>query len=219
MKRTLLFTSPLFAIALTFAIGAPVQGAEEEEGWVSLFDGESLDGWKVNEEAPDAFRVEDGKLVIDGGRGHIFYNGDVANHDFKDFELKLDVMTTEEANSGVYFHTEYQKDDWPAKGYEAQVNTSHGDWRKTGSLYGIDDVREAYSKDGEWFEYHIIVEGKRIILKVDGETTVDYTEPDDLSGEDRPAGRKIDSGTFALQAHDPGCLVYYKNIRVKVDEE
>ncbi len=186
--------------------------ADVEPGWVSLFDGKSLAGWKASENK-DSCRVEDGTILVGGPRSHLFYTGDVNGGTFDDFELKLEVMTKPNANSGVYFHTKYQESGWPNRGYEAQVNNTHKDRRKTGSLYAVRDVLQPPAEDGEWFEYHIIVRGKRIILKVNGETTVDYTEPDDLN---RPE-RQLSSGTFALQAHDPGSLVVYRNIRVKVD--
>jgi hypothetical protein len=195
----------------------PPARAEETadgDGWISLFDGKSLDGWDASEHK-DTWRVEDGKLVCNGDRSHLFYSGPVHNHDFKNFELKLEVMTRPGANSGIFFHTEYQESDWPAKGYEAQVNNSQEDWRRTGSLYGVEDIRESPVADNEWFDYHIIVRDRQITLIVDGQTTVDYTEPEGGPHvADRPE-RFLSHGTIALQAHDPGSVVYYCNIRIK----
>lgn len=91
---------------------------------------------------------------------HLFYNGEVQQHSFRNFEFRADVMTMPGSNSGIYFHTQYQESGWPQKGYEAQVNNSHTDWRRTGSLYAIQDVKEVYVKDGEWFTEQIIVQGK-----------------------------------------------------------
>jgi len=183
-----------------------------EDGWISLFDGKSMDGWKASENK-DSWKLEDGKLVCFGPRSHLFYVGDVNGGTFKDFELKLDVYNHPKANSGVYFHTKYQEKGWPGKGYECQVNNTHKDRKKTGGLYGVKDVMDnSPVKDNEWWTYHITVKGKRITLKVNGETTADYTEPDDLNR----SGRCLSSGTFALQAHDPKSKVEYKNIIVKV---
>ncbi len=187
--------------------------SSKEEGWISLFDGNTLNGWKASEENKDTFSVRDGMIVVDGPRSHLFYVGPVENADFKNFEIKAEVMTKPRANSGIYFHTKYQKRGWPNKGYEVQVNNTHSDWRKTGSLYGIKDVRGSSAKDNQWFTEHIIVQGKQIIIKVNGQTTVDYIEPEDVARSDR--GRKISSGTFALQGHDPKSVIYYKNIMVK----
>lgn len=186
-----------------------------QDGWVSLFDGKSLDGWKASEH-PSTFSIEDGKIVVAGPRAHLFYMGDVADHDFKNFEFKADVMTTPGSNSGMYVHTKYQEDGWPAKGYEIQVNNSHTDWRRTASLYGVDDVREAPAKDGEWFTQQIIVQDSVITIKVNGKTITEYVEPKDAKESAGDTQRYLDHGTVALQGHDPKSKVYYKNIMVKV---
>ena len=119
------------------------------------------------------------------------------------------------ANSGIYFHTEFQQGGWPKKGYEVQVNNSHTDWKRTGSLYNIVDVKDVLVKDGEWFTEYIKVEGKRVIIKVNDKTVVDYTEPENVSRDKGQEQRLISNGTFALQAHDPNSVVYFRNIKVK----
>jgi len=185
-----------------------------EEGWISLFDGKTLDGWKAAEN-PGAFKVEDGAIVVNGTRGHLFYAGDVEKHDFTNFHFKADVMTTPGSNSGLYFHTKFQESGWPKIGFEAQVNNSHKDPKRTGSLYGLVNVTKAPAKDDEWFTQEILVKGKNILIRVNGKTLGDYTEPADA----KPAGpfiRLIKSGTFAIQAHDPKSKVLVKNIQVKV---
>ena len=186
----------------------------QEGGWIELFDGKTLNGWKVSEENKDTFSVRDGMIVVDGPRAHLFYDGSVNNANFKNFELKVEVMTKPRANSGIYFHTAYQETGWPAKGYEVQVNNSHSDWRKSGSLWDIMDVREG-PKDNEWFTEHIIVRGKHIVIKVNGKTTVDWTEPEDWTPPSGNPGRKISRGTFALQGHDPKSVIFYRSVKVK----
>lgn len=186
--------------------------------WISLFDGQSLDGWKVGANA-STFSVVDGTIKVNGNVAHLFYDGPVQNHQFKNFEFKAEVKTMPGSNSGIYFHTAYQESSWPQKGYEAQVNNSHTDWRRTGSLYAIQDVKEVYVKDGEWFTETIKVKGKHIIIMINDKTVVDYTEPDNVQREKGMEGRVLSAGTFALQGHDPGSTVYYKNIRVKVLED
>ena len=182
--------------------------------WISLFDGKSLNNWKVGNNAA-TFHIEDGMIVANGPVAHLFYDGDVSQHNFKNFEFKADVMTTPGSNSGIYFHTVYQERSWPTKGYEVQVNNSHTDWRRTGSLYGIQDVREVIVKDNEWFTEYIKVEGKKVTIKVNDKTVVEYTEPDKVERSANDKGRVLSSGTFALQGHDPKSKVYYKNIMVK----
>ncbi|HET9487006.1 MAG TPA: DUF1080 domain-containing protein [Chryseosolibacter sp.] len=183
------------------------QNQEQKKGWIKLFDGKSLDGWKASEN-PESFKVEDGAIVVFGNRAHLFYMGSVRDHAFKNFEYKAKVMTKPGANSGMYIHTEFQEEGWPSKGYEIQVNNSHTDWRRTGSVYALQDVKEAPAKDDKWFTQHIIVQGNKITVKVDGKTINEYTVPAE--------GGKLSTGTFALQAHDPKSKVYYKDIMVKV---
>jgi hypothetical protein len=209
MKNILPFCIVLFCL-FVFA-GFKLNKADE---WISLFDGKSLNGWKVGENAA-TFTVENGTIVAHGNTAHLFYVGDFKNHNFKNFDFKADVMTTPGSNSGIYFHTEYQESSWPSKGYEVQVNNSHTDWRRTGSLYAVQDVKEVYVKDNEWFTEHIIVQGKRVIIKINEKTVVDYTEPDNVERPKDMAGRILSSGTFALQGHDPKSKVYFKNIVVK----
>jgi hypothetical protein len=184
------------------------------DGWISLFDGKSLNGWKVGDNA-ETFSVDSGRIIVHGKTAHLFYDGPVENHNFKNFEFKADVMTHKGANSGIYIHTAYQQGGWPAKGYEVQVNNSHTDWIRTGSLYGIVNIKEVYVKDNEWFTMYITVKGKRVTVKLNDKLVLDYTEPDNVKRGEGEEQRVLSSGTFALQGHDPGSLTYFKNIMVK----
>jgi hypothetical protein len=187
---------------------------EQKNKWISLFDGKTLDGWKVGDHA-NTFSVDSGAIVVNGETAHLFYDGDVLHHRFKNFELKADVMTRPGSNSGIYFHTQYQEVGWPEKGYEVQVNNSHTDWRRTGSLWAIQDIKETYVKDNEWFTMHIKVNGKRVTVAINDKQVVDYTEPENPPREEGMKERILSSGTFALQGHDPKSKVYFKNILVK----
>lgn len=203
----------IFCYALVFLLSTNAGFAQKaKKGWYSLFDGKSFDGWKVGDNA-SSFSIENGTIKVNGPVAHLFYVGPVNNHDFKNFEFKTQVMTTPGSNSGIYFHTEYQQGSWPDKGYEVQVNNSHTDWRRTGSLYGIQDVKDTLVKDNVWYTEHIIVKDKHVIIKINDKTVVEYDEPAELP-ESRK-GRRISSGTFALQGHDPKSKVYYKDIMVK----
>jgi hypothetical protein len=185
------------------------------KGWVSLFDGKTFDGWKVGNNA-QSFKIEDGAIVVNGPVAHLFYVGPVKDHNFKNFQFKALVMTTPGSNSGMYFHTEYQEASWPKKGFEVQVNNSHTDWRRTASLYAIQDVKETYVKDNEWYTEEIMVQGKKVTIKINDKVVNEYTEPDNVNRPKDMADRKIGSGTFALQGHDPKSKVYFKDIMVKV---
>lgn len=195
---------------LSFGPGEEVQKGK----WVSLFDGTSLYGWKVGNHA-SSFSVENGSIVVNGETAHLYYNGEVQQHEFKNFEFRCDVMTTAGSNSGIYFHTHYQEGGWPKKGYEVQVNNSHSDWRRTGSLWAIQDIKETYVKDNEWFTMFIKVNGKRVTVDINDKQVLDYTEPENLKRDEGLKERVLSSGTFALQGHDPKSKVYFKNIWVK----
>ncbi len=205
---TLLRLAPLL-LALTFQSGAI------EPGWTSLFNGKDLTGWKVVN--PASWSVKDGAIVANGTAGHVYYDGEFRNHMFRNFELKVDVMARANSNGGVYVLTEYQEAGFPKKGFEIQVNNTYvKDPVKTGSLYHVQDVTEAPAKDDEWFTEHIIVKGNTITVKVNDKQLVDWSQPGDWNGGREGAGRAIGGpGTIALQAHDPGSTVYYKNIRFK----
>lgn len=210
--KTLIITSLLLFSFFAIPVLAPAQDASDE--WIHLFDGESLEGWKASENA-ETFSIEEGMIVAHGDRSHLFYMGDEDNATFDDFELSLEIKTTEGANSGIYFHTEYQETGWPDKGYEAQINNTYpNDHRRTGSLYGVEDITEQIAKDNEWFTMKVRVEGDQISITVDEDVVVNYTEPENTVREDR-AGRLLSSGTIALQGHDPESKVYFKNIRIR----
>jgi hypothetical protein len=193
------------AIATALLFQAPAYAE-----WIELINGTDLTGWRIGENA-DSFSIQTGLMVVDGPRAHAFYVGPDGGASFKDFVFETEVWTTYGANSGIYFHTHYQSEDWPSTGYEAQINQTHDDPKKTGSLYAVQDNYTAVAQDYEWFNYQITVSGKRIVLKINGQTITDYTEPDDLN---RP-WRQLGEGTFAIQAHDPGRPVYFRNMRVQ----
>ncbi|WP_353126171.1 3-keto-disaccharide hydrolase [Parapedobacter pyrenivorans] len=213
MKSSILCYAIACCLTLWFTDAAAQTGR-----WISLFDGKTLSGWKASENEP-SFRVEDGCIVQEGPRSHLYYMGDVGSHVFKNFEFKAQVYTFENANSGVYFHTRFQENGFPNYGYEVQVNNSHRDAIRTGSLYNVVDIADKYAIDGEWFELYIKVVGNHVIIKVNGTTVVDYTQMTDKSRlvrKDDHFGRYVESGTFAIQAHDPGSKVKYKDIQVKI---
>jgi hypothetical protein len=196
----------ILALIMIVLVGSSMKPVQKD-GWVNLFDGKSLDGWKISEH-PATFSVQDGQIVVFGDRAHLFYDGPVNGHNFKNFELKMQVMTTPGSNSGIFIHTAYQETGWPSKGYEIQVNNTHTDWRKTGSVYAVQDVKEAPAKDNEWFTEHIIVQGKKITVKVNDKVINEYTEGAE--------GGRLTGGTVALQGHDPKSKVFYKDVMIKV---
>lgn len=215
--------SLLSLLVLILALACNGNKNKDSGEWIDLFNGKDLTGWKSSENE-GSFKVSDGMIIASGPRSHLFYTGDVENASFKNFEMSVDVMTTHLANSGIYFHTQYQEEGWPERGYEVQINNSHigeGDYRelkKTGSLYGVRNSYKTYVKDSVWFNVHIIVRDKHVLIEVGGKKIVDYEERSNPL-EYKLHNRKdslMTPGTFGLQCHDPESKVFYKNIKLRI---
>jgi hypothetical protein len=234
-----------FAAALALLATDPLtaQTPPPEDGFVSLFDGKTLTGWKVGDNAA-LFHVEDGMIIMNCPSenhrpAHLFYDGDVNGHTFKNFELRVEVMTYPGANSGIYFHTEFQDAGFPKKGLECQLDISHSDWRRTGSLYGLFNLTwgpetpsrdnkqtvvylaQAPVKDEAWYTQEIISRFGLVTVKLNGQPMFTYQIPDAASVHRLSSGATwLPEGTFALQGHPPmpGKIskACFRNIRVKV---
>jgi hypothetical protein len=201
----------VLTIGFGILLAAMAAHAEVESGFTSLFDGKTFTGWKIATENTNTWKIENGALVTRGARCHIFYVGDATP--FRNFKLKVDVMTAPNSNGGIYFHTKYQETGWPTTGFESQVNDSHSDWKKTGSLYDLVNLGNTPAKDNEWWTQDITVKDGKVTVKIDDATVLEYTEPPGAQ-PGKTFTRKLDEGTFALQAHDPKSVVHYRNIRV-----
>jgi hypothetical protein len=210
MKRTLSLALAVFASSLLTFTSSVL--AADEDGFTPLMDGKSFNGWKMAEENQKTWKLEDGAFVANGNRCHLFYVGD--QKPYKNFHLKVDVMTEPGSNGGIYFHTKYQPEGWPKAGFECQVNNTHSDWIKTTSLYGLVNIAQSPAQDRKWWTQEIIVKGKNVAVYVDGKRVFEYNEPAGVEAG-RDFARKLNEGTFALQGHDPKSVVRYKNIRVK----
>ncbi len=203
-------TTVLLAFVVSHVGLACLMAADSDEGFTLISDGKTFAGWKMSTDNPDTWKIEDGAFVTRGATAHLFFTGDP--QPFKNFELKVDVMTEPNSNGGIYFHTAYQERGFPQAGIECQVNVSQGDWIKTGSLYGLVNYGLTPARDNQWWTQHIIVRGRKVTVKIDGKTVLEYNEPE-VAPNGR--GKRLGEGTFALQAHDPKSVVHYKNIRVK----
>ena len=208
MRNKLLFT---FAATAILTASVSLQAEDVEPGFVSLCDGKTFNGWKTSIDHPDTWKIEEGAFVTRGQTAHLFYVGDLAP--FTNFDLKVDVMTDPGANGGIYFHTKYQEKGFPKFGFECQVDNTHSDWKKTGSLYDVVNIAKSPAQDNKWWTEEVIVQGRKVTVKIDGQTLLEYTEPP--GAQPGEYTRKLAYGTFALQAHDPKSIVRYKNIRVK----
>ena len=150
-----------------------------EAGYSSLFNGKDLTGWKASAN-PDSFKVENGAVVANavGQPSHLFYDGPVGNHSFQNFDLRLDVVARYRSNGGVYVMIEFQPQGFPGKGFEIQVNNSHSDRIRTGSLYHVVDLSNIPGKDDEWIPMEIKGQGDTITIDVDSRR-IDVDLPDD----------------------------------------
>ncbi len=196
------------ALVLTvFVLPVPAPGAatldkkDEDKDWVQLFNGKDLTGWKTHEKDKAVWEVKDGILVGSGEKGHLFSE----RGDYENFHYRIEAKINDRGNSGQYFRTQFGP-SFP-KGYEAQINSTHRDPIRTGSLYGFKEatVKEMLVKPDTWFTQEVIADGNHIIIKVNGKTTVDFVDKKNT----------YTKGHFALQQHDPGTVVQFRKIEVK----
>jgi hypothetical protein len=189
-----------------------------EPGFTSLFNGKDLTGWKASAN-PESFKVENGAIVANaiGQASHLYYDGPVGNHLFRDFDLRLDVLARYRSNGGVYVMTEFQPQGFPGKGFEIQVNNSHSDRIRTGSLYHVVDLSNVPGKDDEWIPMEIKGQGNTITISLKGQEVVRWTQPADWQSNYDTSSRKIAPGTFAFQSHDLFSVTAYSNIRLKLN--
>ncbi len=210
MKQLL---SPLLAVLVLSSPPSHAQApaaAATEEGFVSLFNGKNFEGWRIAGKE-SAFSIEDGAIKANGTCSHIFHEGKDGGAKFKDFELRMEVMTHENSNGGIFIHTVFQDEGWPKAGYEIQVNNTQRDPQKSGSIFN--EVKNPVPfADRTWMNYVIIVKDGVIKVSVNGKELADH-RPDPATGRLRP-----DGGAIAIQAHDDGSTTLYRNIRIKVLE-
>ena len=166
--------------------------------WVSLFDGKTLSGWTTADGTAGGWKVADGVITSSGKASHLFS----PRGDYKNFRYRVEAKINDKGNSGQYFRT--AKGPGFPKGYEAQINSTHGDPVKTGSLYNHAKVLEILVPPDTWFTQEVEAVGDHIVIKVDGKTTVDYTDPKN----------SFTQGHFAFQHHDPTCAVQIRKVEV-----
>jgi hypothetical protein len=190
-----------------------LQAADEKKTddkcWTQLFNGKDLTGWKTHPDDKATWEVKDGVLIGTGPAGHLFSERD----DYDNFRYRVEAMINDNGNSGQYFRTQFGK-SFP-KGYEAQINSTHSDPIRTGSLYPSFKVSpeakekilvlKQLHKPDEWFTQEVIAVGNHIVIKVNGETTVDFVDENNT----------YTKGHFALQQHDPKTVVKFRKIEVK----
>lgn len=205
MKKLLLGLSALLALLLVAPAMEVSGGGKKSDGFVQLFDGKTLKGWKVHPDAPGMWKVEKGAIVGRGAkRSHIFSE----RGDYKDFHYRVEAKISDKGNSGQYFRAAFGS-GWP-KGYEAQINSTFPDPQKTGSLYGFVKIKKQLVKPNTWFTQEVIAKDNHIIIKVNGKKVVDFVDKDNT----------YKKGHFAFQQHPPArggppSVVYIRKVEVK----
>ena len=211
-----------------------------EEGWIALFNGKDFTGWKMVDPPSGEFKslkevknddgkvtafigvtkkdgkevtlweVKDGMIVGGGPSSHIFTEVEA-----DDFQYRVEAKINDKGNSGQYFRTKMGP-GFPA-GYEAQINATHSDPIRTGSLYPdgrtklgeskkeITVMNTAAHKAEEFFTQEVIANGDRIQILVNGKQTIDFKDPN----------KTYTKGYFALQGHDPGSIMTFKKVEYK----
>lgn len=232
------------AFALPFSSpAAPPPAPDDKDGWTQLFNGKDLTGWKLPEKLDGGYksyeakktdgkvtaylakhsdkrkgdsevtiwRVENGAMIGGGPMTHIFTERD----DFADFHLRIEFKINDKGNSGIFFRSGFNPG--VPKGYEAQINATHTDPVKSGSIYpngsfGLDKYKKdtcimdkaAHGPD-EWVVQEVICKGPTITTIVNGKKQIEWTDPE----------HRFKKGHIALQGHDPGSVMSFKKVEVK----
>lgn len=183
---------------------------EKKAGFVLVFDGEKLGDWKPNEN-PDSWKIVDGAIITSGQRSHLYYMGGENKGVLKNFEFRAQVKQHEKSNAGIYIHAKFQT-GWPTDtGYECQIcSDSYGDPKKTGSVYNFKNLDKSPVKDGEWYDYHIIVKDRTVTIKLNGKVVNEYTEKEDSKS-------RLNGGHIAFQCHDPKSKIEFRSLRLKAE--
>jgi hypothetical protein len=198
-------------VALGCVIPSFTQGQDKsasEAGWTSLFDGKSIEGWTVLplSKKESKWEVKDGVIEGSGDPSMIFS----PRGDYQNFKYRAELKINDKGNSGMYVRT--PKGATFMNGYEIQVNSTHRDPIKTGSLYTLVHLEKAVVPPDTWFTQQIEVSdvmyrGKLVTkfrISVNGELLFEYLDHDRLWKD----------GHFAFQQHDPGSKVSIRKVEV-----
>jgi hypothetical protein len=180
---------PLAGLMLLARSAPPAAPAgENSAGWVQLFNGKDLTGWKTHPKNPGKWYVKEG-ILYSGGKdtSHLFSQRD----DYTDFHYKIEAKINDMGNSGQYFRTQFGP-GYP-KGYEAQINSTFPDPQKTGSLYNFAKITEMLVEPDAWFTQEVVAKGNHIQIIVNGKKVVDFKDEKSTHSK----------GHFALQQHGP----------------
>lgn len=195
----------LVSVATLILVGGAYAPADDSK-WIPLFDGKSLDGWEKVGKEESKWEVKDGAISGSGPASMLVST----KGPYKNFRYRAEIKINDGGNSGLYFRTT-EKPGF-SDGYEAQIDSTHTDPIRTGSLYGFCHVYKQLVKPDTWFTYELEVrddvwrgrEITRIKVTVDGNELYEYLDFD----------KTFQSGHFAFQQHDPGSRVDIRKVEV-----
>ncbi len=190
---------------LVLAVGKQSVAADPE--WISLFDGKSLEGWKKVGNAESVWEVKDGAITGSGPPSMLV----TTTGPYKNFRYRAEIKINDGGNSGLYFRT--TPEPGFTDGYEAQIDSTHRDPIRTGSLYGLCHVYKQHVKPDTWFTYELEVRDDiwrgrkmtRIKVTIDGNELYEYLD----------FALTFAEGHFAFQQHDPGSVVNIRKVEVQ----
>ena len=185
-----------------FSSNALTQDAE----WISLFDGKTLDGWEKVGNEESVWEVKEGAISGSGQASMLV----TTKGPYKNFRYRAEIKINDGGNSGLYFRTTAKPGFMD--GYEAQIDSTHRDPIRTGSLYGFCHVYQQHVKPDTWFTYEIEVRDDvwrnrkmtRIKVTVDGNELYEYLD----------FAQTFKEGHFAFQQHDQGSKVDIRKVEV-----
>jgi hypothetical protein len=197
----------MFCLALPLLIaGVTVDTRAVAGEWTSLFDGKTMDGWEKVGSPESTWEVRDGALCGSGPASMLVST----RGPYKDFRYRAEVKINDGGNSGLYFRTTRRPGF--SDGYEAQIDSTHSDPIRTGSIYGMSHVYKRLVEPDTWFEYEIEVRDDvwrgrkvtRIKVTVDGDELYEYLD----------FALTFKEGHFAFQQHDPKSRVCVRRVEV-----
>ncbi|HET6881219.1 MAG TPA: family 16 glycoside hydrolase, partial [Pirellulales bacterium] len=175
------------------------------EGFVPLFNGKDLTGWKERSTSKGGWRVENGVLIGSGPAAAYLFT---ERGDFKDFHLRVEARIDDGANGGVFARTTNINRAIP-DGYEAQIASTGEGKKKTGSLWAPDGalvpMAGSLVKPNEWFTLELIANDNHLLVKVNNQTTADYVD----------TRRRFAMGHIALEKFTRGKAVEFRKVEIK----
>ena len=178
----------------------PQLSADEiADGWVQLFDGETLFGWKANSDVN--WSATDGVITADKGTKPGLLLTSVP---FADYELRCDFWMAKGGNSGVFLRTPFVPTDPGVDCYELNICDTHPQGFNTASFVKRHKPTKEVSGEEAWKTFHVRAEGPRVVVKFDGEEVLDFTDKTD---------KPLKSGFIGLQMNQG--LVKFRNVFVR----